>query len=684
MRDIIRLLPDAVANQIAAGEVIQRPASIVKELVENAVDAGATRVEVVVVDAGKTCIQVVDDGKGMSETDARLSFERHATSKIREAADLFDLHTMGFRGEALASIAAVAQVELKTRTAEQEVGTSVRIEGCRVIEQKPVACSVGANFAVRNIFFNIPARRKFLKSDQTEMTHIMAEFERLTLAHMDVTFILYNKDTVLYNLPAGPLRGRIRGLFGKRLESQLLPVSVETPLVRINGFVGTPESAKKKTAPQFFFANNRFMRHPYFAKAVQTAFDRLVPEGMQVPFFLNMEVEPSRLDVNIHPAKTEIKFQDDKPIWQILQAAVREALGKFNAIPSLDFSGTNSLSIPAFNPDVVPDRMPQIHLQPGFNPFDDHHDAPQRPTSPRMGDRWVAAAGDAFGAASPVETDRPATLAGTSRLETWPDVDTTDSIEATASDGLSPAAMSPAAMSPAAISPAALTPATLTPAAISSADTVISSTLAGEEPVPTPLPFDESMEQQLPNICCQYMGQYILATSERGVHLINQHLAHCRVLYDQYLQQISSRKGVSQGLLFPAEMELSPAQENEFQKLRSGFQNAGFDVHPVEGKVGCYTINGIPAGTEGLDPVNFLREMIDEAHESPTALDAVGRHIALMMARRAALPIGLALSRDEMKALVSSLYASQNPNYTPDGRIIQAVITPHRIDALFH
>lgn len=666
MRDIIRLLPDAVANQIAAGEVIQRPASIVKELVENAVDAGATRVEVVIVDAGKTCIQVVDDGKGMSETDARLSFERHATSKIREAADLFDLHTMGFRGEALASIAAVAQVELKTRTAEQEVGTSVRIEGSRVIEQKPVACSVGANFAVRNIFFNIPARRKFLKSDQTEMTHILAEFERLTLAHMDVTFILYNKDTVLYNLPAGPFRGRIRGLFGKRLESQLLPVSVETPLVRINGFVGTPESAKKKTAPQFFFANNRFMRHPYFAKAVQTAYDRLVPEGMQVPFFLNMEVEPSRLDVNIHPAKTEIKFQDDKPIWQILQAAVREALGKFNAIPSLDFSGTNSLSIPAFNPDVVPDHMPQIHLQPGFNPFDDHHAAPQRPSSARMGDRWVAAAGDMFGAATPVDgkVSQQGLPAGTEGLETWPNADATGSIEATDS--------------------AVLTPATIAPAAISSVDTAASSTLAGEEPVPTPLPFDESMEQQLPNICCQYMGQYILATSERGIHLINQHLAHCRVLFDQYLQQISSRKGVSQGLLFPAELELSPAQDSVFQKLRSGFQDAGFDIRPVEDKVGCYTINGIPAGTEGLDPVVFLREMIDEAHESPAALDAVGRHIALMMARRAALPVGLELSRDEMKALVSSLFASRNPNYTPDGRIIQAVITPHRIDALFH
>lgn len=647
MRDIIRLLPDAVANQIAAGEVIQRPASIVKELVENAVDAGATRVEVVVVDAGKTCVQVVDDGKGMSETDARLSFERHATSKIREATDLFDLHTMGFRGEALASIAAVAQVELKTRTADQEVGTVIRIEGSRVLEQTPVACSVGANFAVRNIFFNIPARRKFLKSDQTEMTHILAEFERLTLAHMDVSFILYNKETVMYNLPAGPFRGRIRGLFGKRLESQLLPVSVETPLVRISGFVGSPESAKKKTAPQFFFANHRFMRHPYFAKAVQTAFDRLLPEGMQVPFFLNIEVEPSRLDVNIHPAKTEIKFQDDKPIWQILQAAVREALGKFNAIPSLDFSATEPLSIPAFNPNVVPEHMPQVHLQPGFNPFDNDR-SPHRPSSAQAGDRWVAAAGQAFG--------KPASSSAENALGS---ADTAGDNSLWQSAGITAAASTP--------------PADMAAMAIPSE----------KELQPMPLPFDEESDQQIPQVCCQYRGQYIVATSERGIHLINQHLAHARVLFDQYLQQLASRKGVSQGLLFPAEMELSPSEDNILKKLLSAFRDVGFDIHAEEGKVGCYTINGIPAGTEGLDPVVFLREMVDEAHDVPTATDAVGRHIALMMARRAALPVGVELSREEMKALVNNLFASHNPNYTPDGRVIQAVITNARIESFF-
>ena len=368
MTDVIQLLPDSVANQIAAGEVIQRPASVIKELVENAVDAGATTIHVLVVDAGRTSIQVIDDGKGMSETDARLSFERHATSKIRQADDLFALHTMGFRGEALASIAAVAHVELLTRRAEDEIGTRILIAGSRVTLQEPTACPVGSNFKVENLFFNVPARRKFLKSNATELSNILAAFERIVLVYPDIHFTLHHNGAELLNLKTGSLRQRIMDVFGKQYSQDLLPVEVHTGLCSVTGFVGKPEGARKKGGHDYFFVNGRFMRHPYFHKAVQSAYDRLVPEGMQVPYFLYFDVEPSEIDVNIHPTKTEIKFQNEQAIWQILLAAVRDALGKFCEVPAIDFDMQGSPDIPLFDPtrQVAP---PQPKYNADYNPF---------------------------------------------------------------------------------------------------------------------------------------------------------------------------------------------------------------------------------------------------------------------------------------------------------------------------
>ena len=312
MSDIIHLLPDSVANQIAAGEVIQRPASVIKELVENAIDADAQNVHVLVTDAGKTCIQVIDDGKGMSETDARLSFERHATSKIREAADLFALRTMGFRGEALASIAAVAQVELKTRPESEELGTKLVIAGSKVESQEAVSCSKGSNFSIKNLFFNIPARRKFLKANSTELSNILAEFERIALVHPEVAFSLYSNDSELFNLPVSPLRQRIMAIFGKKLNQQLLNIEVNTTMVKISGYVAKPETARKKGAHQYFFVNGRYMRHPYFHKAVMDAYEQLIPVGEQISYFIYFEVDPANIDVNIHPTKTEIKFESGK------------------------------------------------------------------------------------------------------------------------------------------------------------------------------------------------------------------------------------------------------------------------------------------------------------------------------------------------------------------------------------
>ena len=372
MKDIIHLLPDSVANQIAAGEVVQRPASVVKELVENAIDAGATKVQVVVADGGRTLIQVIDNGKGMSETDARLAFERHATSKISSADDLFALTTMGFRGEALASIVAVAQVELTTRRADDELGTHIVMGGSKLEAQEPVAAPVGSNFKVKNLFYNIPARRKFLKSVQTELNNIVTEFERIALINCDVEFSLSHNGNEMISLPPSSFRQRIVNLFGKRVNAHLIDVAVESTLINVKGFVGAPESARKKGALQFFFVNGRYMRHPYFAKAVAEAYGEIIPQGEQVPFFLCFDVDPSRIDVNIHPTKTEIKFEDESNLWKIISAAVKESLGRFNAAPSLDFDDDAMPEIPVMDfssSGNAPVTAPKVSYNPGYNPF---------------------------------------------------------------------------------------------------------------------------------------------------------------------------------------------------------------------------------------------------------------------------------------------------------------------------
>ena len=372
MTDVIQLLPDSVANQIAAGEVIQRPASVIKELVENAVDAGATTINVLVVDAGRTSIQVIDNGCGMSETDARLAFERHATSKIRQAADLFSLHTMGFRGEALPSVAAVSQVELRTRRASDEVGTCLQISGSRVDSQEACSCPVGSSFTVSNLFFNVPARRKFLKTNATELNNILTAFERIVLVYPAINFTLHSNGQELMNLRSGSLRQRITDVYGRRYGQDLLPVSVETEMCKITGFTGKPEAARKKGAHEYFFVNGRFMKHAYFHKAVQQAYERLILIGTHVPYFIYFEVAPSDIDVNIHPTKTEIKFENEQAIWQILAAAVKDAIGQFCEIPQIDFDTEGKPDIPVYNPvdgDTVTVSPPRVATSPQYNPF---------------------------------------------------------------------------------------------------------------------------------------------------------------------------------------------------------------------------------------------------------------------------------------------------------------------------
>ncbi len=369
MADVIKLLSDSIANQIAAGEVVQRPSSIVKELVENAVDSGADEIKVIIKDAGRTLVQVIDNGIGMSDTDARMAFERHATSKISSANDLFNIQTKGFRGEALASIAAVAQVSLKTCPPKEQIGTEIEIHGSNVIDQKQVNCPSGSNFMVKNLFYNIPARRRFLKSNTTELKHIINEFQRIVLAHPYIRFILTHNNSTIYNLPSSNTRQRIVHVFGKNMNANLNNLDVDTSIVKLSGYVGKPEKAKRTRGEQFFFVNHRFMRHPYFHKAVTNAYERLLPPNTHPSYFIYLQTDADSIDINIHPTKTEIKFEKEREIFRILESGIKEALGKTNMMPSIDFDNEGVIDIPVLRKDTQINQ-PEINVNPNYNPFE--------------------------------------------------------------------------------------------------------------------------------------------------------------------------------------------------------------------------------------------------------------------------------------------------------------------------
>ncbi len=370
MADIIQLLPDSVANQIAAGEVIQRPASVVKELVENAIDAGASQIKINIKDAGRTLIQIIDNGSGMSDTDARMAFERHATSKIKSANDIFAIRTMGFRGEALASIAAIAEVELRTKEHDKDLGTFIHISGSNIITQEPVSCDSGTNFQIKNLFFNVPARRKFLKSNPAELKHIINEIQRIALANPEISVSLYHNGSAIYELSGSNKRVRIVSIFGKNINQNLIPIDTETSLVKITGFIGQPKHARKTFGEQFLFVNKRYMKHPYFHRAIMQAYEKILPPDAIPSYFISFDIDPSDIDVNIHPTKTEIKFENESAIWQILQASVREALGKFNIVPSIDFDQAGSVDIPMPLRDFGDVSVPEIKINPTYNPFE--------------------------------------------------------------------------------------------------------------------------------------------------------------------------------------------------------------------------------------------------------------------------------------------------------------------------
>ena len=614
MSDVIHLLPDSIANQIAAGEVIQRPASVVKELVENAVDAGAQQIQVHIKDAGKTLVQVIDNGKGMSETDARMAFERHATSKISTANDLFALQTMGFRGEALASIAAVAHVELRTRQRGSDLGSKIAIAGSEVESSEPDACPEGSIFSVKNLFFNVPARRKFLKSNETEFRNIINEFERIALVNQHISMSLHHNDTEILNLPESGLRQRIINIYGKALNQKLLTLEAQSSLVTISGFVGRPDSVRKRGALQFFFVNGRFMKHSYFHKAVMQAYDQLIPAGEMPDYFIYFTLDPATIDVNIHPTKTEIKFENEQPVWQILCAAVREAIAKSSSIPTIDFDVDGSIDIPVFNAPSSTFKAPSVQVNSDYNPFkpDTSYQQPSFDWSKLY---------------KGFEEDRAAAFADESIEAIYPE------------------------------------------------NQELSSGLTSE-------PVSDTLFPEVSSLCYQYKGRYIITSLKSGLLIIDQHRAHVRVLFDQYLTNIRNQQGVSQQLLFPEIVTFTPAEATLVPVLLEDLRYIGFDLSNLGNN--SYAINGLPSGVENLDPVALVKDAVSRAIDTGCQVhEEICDALALSLAKAAAIRPGQSLSSEEMDNLIASLFSSSSSSYTPDGKVILSKLTDDELDKRF-
>jgi DNA mismatch repair protein MutL len=605
MPDIIKLLPDSVANQIAAGEVVQRPASAVKELMENAVDANATTIKLIIKEAGRTLIQVVDDGSGMSDTDARIAFERHATSKIKSADDLFNLHTMGFRGEALASIAAIAQVELKTKREEDETGTCIVIEGSVFKSQEAVAMPTGTSFSIKNLFFNVPARRNFLKSDAVEFRHIVEEFERVAFAHPHIAFSLHHNGTEVFNLAKGNLRQRIIALYGNPYNQRLVPVDEATDIVRVTGFIVKPEFAKRTRGEQFFFLNNRFIKNGYLHHAVQNAFEQLLAHDSFPGYFLFLEVDPHTIDVNIHPTKTEVKFEDERAVYAILRSAVKRALGQYNISPTIDFEQEMSMEIP-YNQKGVP-VAPGIHVNPNYNPFANNNPD----TAPGN-----------YGGSSFSQREK-------SGASNWQEMFNSHiKKDELPSDKLIPA--------------------------LEEAQQLRHSDL-------------ESAGEKTSGTIWQLHERYILSPVKSGMLVIDQQRAHERILFEKYLRAIEQHNAHVQQLLFPETLEFSPSDAAIVNALLDDFNALGFDVRSFGNN--SFVVHGIPAGTEEKDCVELLEGVLETYKMNEQELHLAPReNMARSMAKQAGIKAGRSLSLEEMRALVDELFACEMASHAPDGK----------------
>lgn len=615
MSSIIQLLPDHVANQIAAGEVVQRPASVVKELMENAIDAGASDIKLICKEAGKTLIQVIDNGKGMSVTDSRLCFERHATSKIRKAEDLFDLHTKGFRGEALASIAAIAHVELKTKQEQDELGTHLIIEGGKFITQEPSVVPKGTSFSVKNLFFNIPARRNFLKSDVVELRHIIDEFQRVALAHQNIHFTFYHNGGELFNLPQSNLRQRIVNVFSGKTNEKLVPIEEQTDILRIQGFVGKPEFAKKSRGEQFFFVNQRFIKSGYLHHAIMAAFEGLLKDGSQPSYFLYLEVPPHTIDINIHPTKTEIKFDDEHALYAILRAAVKHSLGQFNVAPVLDFERDANLDTP-YSYLGKEAEMPTIQVDGTFNPFED--ETPKK----------ISSGGSSFAIKPKKET------------ASW------ESLYVGLKDSFEPQEMQ-------------------------FESEMVSSSL-----------FSDVDVEKAKTATYQIHKKYIVSPIKSGMLIIDQQRAHQRVLYEQFLANITIQQANSQQLLFPATVYFSGNDMALLQELKSSLENTGFVFDALTQD--SVVISGIPVTMTESEISIVLEELIaDLQEEIPDSCFSQMDSMAKSMARSLAVKTGTFLTVAEQEHLVNNLFACKENAVSPFNKPTFITLSVEDLDKKF-
>ncbi|MFA8434052.1 MAG: DNA mismatch repair endonuclease MutL [Marinifilaceae bacterium] len=662
MSDIIQILPDSVANQIAAGEVVQRPASVVKELVENAIDAGSTSITVNLKDAGKTLIQVIDNGCGMSETDARIAFERHATSKIRKAKDLFAIRTMGFRGEALASIAAIANVELKTKRVEDELGTHLVINGSEFGSQEVVSCADGCNFIVKNLFFNVPARRKFLKANSTELRNIINEFHRIVIPNPDISFQLIHNDAEVYNLPAGNIRQRLMNLFGRSTNSRIISLSTETSIVKISGFIGKPKYAKKNLGEQFFFVNDRYMRHPYFHKAVMQAYDKILAPETVPPYFVFFEVDPQIIDINIHPTKTEIKFEDERAIFQIIQASIREALGKFNIVPSIDFDEDTSLEIPVAPKDMDEIEAPMIKVNPEFNPFEsDFNYNPfdsEKSYNPFDEERKSFENNQfyqEFKAKSPESQPKPKPQRSEPSVPSgWENLYGEPKSE--------PRIPQPVNTQPE-----------------PSLDIFQQQEVAPQSVQRQFQPKEKAAKAQ--NFF-QLKHKYILTPIRSGLMIIDQRKAHERILFEKFINSLETNQGVAQQTLFPQTIELNASDYTLLQVIIDDVKALGFDIREFGKKT--FVINGTPADIQNSDPRELLENLLENYKSNQIDVKLkVRENLAQSLAKASAVNYGKSLSNEEMSSIIDQLFACKTPNFTPDGKPIISVLETQELEKRF-
>ncbi|MCF2489483.1 DNA mismatch repair endonuclease MutL [Dyadobacter sp. CY347] len=622
--DIIQLLPDSIANQIAAGEVVQRPASVVKELMENAIDAKANHVQVILKEAGRTLIQIIDDGSGMSETDARMSFERHATSKIRQSEDLFRIRTMGFRGEALASIAAIAQVELRTRQEFDELGTMIRIDGSEIKAQEAVACLKGTNLSVKNLFFNVPARRNFLKSNSVEMRHVLDEFQRVALAHPQVAFTLHHNDTEVFNLQSGKLVKRIVDIYGKSYREQLAFCQEDTSYISVRGYIGKPEFARKTRGEQFFFVNDRYVKHSYMHHAVISAFDGTIPEGSHPFYVLFIEIDPSHIDINIHPTKTEIKFDDEKSVYAIVMAAVKKAVGVYNLSQSIDFDD----NINFLNPTSS----------------DQNHNLIPRTVMPD----WAAQSKKSEGGQS------------RSNLTNWNKLfeglqNTEDRNRELAAFEINATTVSRPSFQE--------QPKTIASKINRMASEVISA------------PESDAVLFQLHN-------RYILSQVKDGIMLIDQKAAYERILYERYRKMLTNRNGACQQLLFPKTIRLTHSDMQLVNETKKEIRSLGFEFDEFGSNE--LIIRGIPADLPEESEQDLFEELIEQLKQSYSDLKLnKPESLSRSLARRFSVRYAVKLSFVEIHTLIDQLFASTDPNRTPSGEAIIVLLTMDKLTSIF-